>query len=230
MPMPTRLIGCERWYSPARLFAEVRQLLFTALTLACLVPLTIVHAQEAPSDASFSSLRIAVSSGTLLQQSGMPGWSPGSDLRLSVDTRYGRGWIRLDVSYRAWQGADDVPDVIDQSGNPATVDLPDAQTTDILAGVGFSSAPRAPVSVHAGLLLGNRFMLFDLPSTAPGRLESEMIVGPWLRLGGAIGRLGMFTEVRVLRVLTRPRWDSVGLSAGLSWTIQTPGWIRWILQ
>ena len=45
--MPTRLIGCERWYSPARLFAEVRQLLFTALTLACLVPVTIVHAQEA---------------------------------------------------------------------------------------------------------------------------------------------------------------------------------------
>lgn len=183
-----------------------------------------------PSEEAFPSLRIGASGGIIFRESGMPGWSPGFDGRLSVDTPYAGGRLRMDAAYRSWSGATDVAAVVDREGTAGLVTTPDVQTIDILAGWGLSNAPDAPIFLEAGLLLGNRFMLFDLPKDTAGRFESEMLAGPWIRFGRIAGPVRLFGEIRALRVLTNPRWDTIGISGGMAVEMETPGWIRWILR
>ena len=186
--------------------------------------------QSVPEDDPFQTLRIGISSGLVFRERGISEWSPGPDIRLGVDTPYAGGRLRMDGAYRAWTGQMEAPGVIDRNGNRITADLPDVRTIDILAGWGLSNAVDAPIYLDAGLLLGNRFMLFDLPKASPGRLESEMLAGPWIRIGRVIGPIRVFAEVRALRVLTQPRWDTIGVSGGMAFETSTPRWIRWILQ
>lgn len=185
-------------------------------------------AQPSSAVEPFATLRLAVGTGTVVGQQGMAAWSPGLDMRFSVDTPYAGSRLRLDMATRAWSGTRS--SVTDGAGSVMPQELPDVRTIDILAGWGLSAPSEAPILLDGGLMLGNRFMLFDLPASAAGRLESEMLVGPWLRAGHAFGTLKIFAELRALRVLTRPRWDTVGISAGIALEASTPGWIRWILQ
>ncbi|MGB1048631.1 MAG: hypothetical protein ACPG3U_02965 [Rhodothermales bacterium] len=179
---------------------------------------------------AFPSLRIGASGGMVFRESGMPGWSPGADGRLTIDTPYAGGRLRLDTAYRAWTGSSEILAIVDRDGGTGQVSPPDVQTIDILAGWGLSNAPDAPIFLEAGLLLGNRFMLFDLPHGTAARFESEMLAGPWIRVGRIAGPVRLFGEVRALRVLTNPRWDTIGLSGGIAVEFATPGWIRWILR
>lgn len=186
--------------------------------------------QSSPSEVPFNTMRVGVASGMIFRDSGIPGWSPGPDVRLTVDTPYAGGRLRLDGAFRTWTGRKNASGVIDLEGNQTTADLPDVQAIDILAGWGLSNADDAPISLDAGLLLGNRFMLFDLPKASAGRFESEMLAGPWIRIGRVSGPVRLFVEIRALRVLTQPRWDTIGISGGIAFETTTPGWIRWILQ
>ncbi len=185
-------------------------------------------AQPARSEEPFATLRMAFGTGTVVGQQGMATWSPGLDTRFSVDTPYAGSRLRLDMGTRAWTGTRS--SVKDRAGSVTPQDLPDVRTIDILAGWGLSTPSQSHILLDGGLMLGNRFMLFDLPASAAGRLESEMLVGPWLRVGHAFGAMKIFTELRALRVLTRPRWDTVGISAGIALEASTPGWMRWVLQ
>lgn len=187
-------------------------------------------AQEAQPDDSFPSLRMGLSAGMVFRDAGMPGWAPGPDGRLTIDTPHAGGRLRLDAAYRPWSGMNDVRGVLDRDGTEGLVQTPSVDTIDILAGWGMSNAPDAPIFLEAGLLLGNRFMLFDLPAGSAGRLESEMLVGPWIRWGRVAGPIRVFGEVRALRVLTQPRWDTIGISGGMAFDFATPGWIRWVLR
>ena len=190
-----------------------------------------VRAQEAdPIAVPFNSLRFGLSGGMVFRDRGMTEWSPGPDARLTIDTPYGRGRLRMDVAWRPWTGSAGVEGVIDPEGGRSTEDLPDVQTVAVLAGWGWSSAPVSVVSLEAGLLLGNLFMLFDLSKGTAGRFESEILVGPWIRISRLAGPIRLFGEVRAHRVVTHPRWDVICLSAGISMQTPTPDWIQWMLR
>ena len=216
---------------PSRSFRTIGShiLLIWGVSVLLTSPVSAQSASPLPAE-EFPSLRIGVSGGFVFRESGMPGWTPGADARLSVDTPYAGGRLRIDGAYRAWTGSEDVQATIERDGSRGTVTTPDVRVVDILAGWGLSNAPDAPIFLEAGLLLGNRFMLFDLPAEAAGRLESEMLAGPWVRFGRITGPIRLFGEIRALRVLTNPRWDTIGISAGMAFEVSTPGWIRWVLR
>jgi len=202
----------------------------TILTLILMASATDSRAQTAPREEAFSTLRLGLGSGAVFRQRGMQGWTPGVETRLTVDTPYAGGRLRFDGAYRAWTGDDAATGITGRDGTVSTADLPDVRTVDVLAGWGLSNATNAPISLDGGLLLGNRFMLFDLPTGTPARFESEMLVGPWVRVGRAIGPMRVFAEARALRVLTRPRWETVGLTGGIALEADSPRWIRWVLR
>ncbi len=219
--------------------ACTRTSLFCGLLLSCWALLTPADAraqglpsgsESVESASAFETIRAGVFGGMVFRNRGMDEWSPGPSGRLSIDTPYAGGRLRFDAAYRPWSGQIGFEETIDADGNVFRSDLPDVQTIDILAGWGLANAPDATISLSGGLLIGNRFMLFDLPVGTAGRLESEMLVGPWVRVGRATGAFRVFGEVRAMRVLTNPRWDTIGLSGGVAIEFATPGWIRWILK
>lgn len=201
---------------------------WTAITLVAIS--ANAQSTSPPPEMEFPTLRIGGSGGIVFRESGMPGWSSGMDARLSIDTPYAGGRLRLDAAHRAWSGSENASAIVDRDGTSGTVSTPDVRTIDIMAGWGLSNAPDAPIFLEGGLLLGNRFMLFDLPAGTAGRFESEMLAGPWVRMGRMAGPLRLFGEIRALRVLTTPRWDTIGISGGVAFEISTPGWIRWVLR
>jgi len=135
---------------------------------------------------------------------------------MSVASPYGIGLLRLDGEYRGWE-----PDE----------GLPSVRTASILAGWGWASDREGSIELHAGLLAGNTFMLMDLPQGAPGRFESEILAVSFVRLGRRLSpTFRLFLELRAQRVFTSPRWELIDSSAGLSVDLNTPSWIRRILQ
>lgn len=206
-----------------------------SLLLTLLPVLPVVQAQDHIEEdrlekTPFSSLRVGLSGGLTFRDRGMSSWTPGPDVRLTVDTPYGHGRLRLDLTWQDWSGMDQVSGLIDVEGRRFEGNLPDVRTFGVLAGWGWSNKDDAAILLETGWMLGNQFMLFDLPSTSAGRFESEIQTGPWFRVGRVLGPVRLFSEVRAVRMLTRPRWDQVVVSGGLSWEMSTPGWIRWVLQ
>ncbi|MDA0379314.1 MAG: hypothetical protein O3C45_01360 [Bacteroidetes bacterium] len=188
-------------------------------------------AQSVPSDPdeAFATLRFALSGGVVFRDRGMTEWSPGPDARLTVDTPYGKGRLRADVAWQAWEGQPAAARV-DADGVRSTGDLPNVQTLAVVAGWGWTSDPQSTISLEAGWMLGNLFMLFDLPTGTPGRFESEILTGPWIRVSRQLGPARVFLETRAHRVLTRPRWDALSPSVGLAFEMDTPRWMKWVLQ
>ena len=202
--------------------------------LLLLLPLVAV-AQDADSgtSTSFSSLRFGVSGGMVFRDRGMTDWDPGPAARMTVDTPYGIGKLRADVSWQAWSGGPDRV-VIDANGVRSSGSLPDVQTLAVVAGWGWGwgwdSDPTRAVSVEAGCMLGNLFMLFDLPSGTAARFESEILTGPWIRVNRRLGIVQVYAEIRAHRVLTRPRWDVLSPGVGMALEMAIPAWMKWVLQ
>jgi len=185
----------------------------------CLPLLVLVHIASAQSSEGvdeFSFLRASVTGSHVFRYQGMESWSPDPGARLSVSSPYGIGLLRLDGEYRGWQPEGDLPSV---------------RTISILAGWGLASDRDGSIELNAGLMAGNTFMLMDLPKGAPGRFESEILAVSFVRLGRRISSsLRVFLELRAQRVFTRPRWELIDSSAGVSIDMNTPRWIQRILQ
>lgn len=204
----------------------------TATRLALLgltICLSLPAAAQTPDREAFSTLRFGLSGGMVFRDAGMTAWNPGPDARFTIDTPYGIGRLRADVAWQAWEGSLG-RDLIDAENVRSTGDLPDVQTLAVVAGWGWASDPSSAVSVEAGWMLGNLFMLFDLPKGTAGRFESEILTGPWVRVNRRFGAARFFGEVRAHRVVTRPRWDVLSPSVGLAWEVTTPDWMKWILR
>lgn len=202
----------------------VQRLLFVCLLI--LIP-GLAAAQD--SGEAFSTLRFGVSGGVVFRDRGMTQWDPGPAARFTVDTPYGIGKLRADISWQAWTGGADRV-LIDADGLRSSGPLPDVQTLAVVAGWGWDTDPASTVSVEAGWMLGNLFMLFDLPKDAAARFESEILTGPWIRVNRRLGAVQAFVEVRAHRVLTRPRWDVLSPSVGLAVEMDTPEWMKWVLR
>ncbi len=204
------------------------RILLLVFTLLLVLPAHARQRGQAEREA-FSTLRFGLSGGMVFRDRGMTDWTPGPDARFTVDTPYGIGRLRADVAWQSWEGGQGLS-LIDAEGTRGNGDLPDVQTLAVVAGWGWSSDPTSTVTVEAGWMLGNLFMLFDLPKGTAGRFESEILTGPWVRVNRRLGAARLFGEVRAHRVLTQPRWDVLAPSAGLAWEIATPTWIKWVLR
>lgn len=182
--------------------------------MAVLVPTAVAQSNDAVEE--FSFLRASMTGSHVFRDRGMDAWSPDPGLRMSLASPYGMGLLRLDGEYRGWE---------------PSADLPSVKTFSILAGWGWVSDREGSLELNAGLLAGNTFMLMDLPQGAPGRFESEILAVSFVRLGRRLSpALRVFVELRAQRVFTRPRWELIDSSAGLSFDLSTPRWIRRVLQ
>ena len=197
------------------------QHLFVVTITTCMATLAVVTApvamaQSNDSSEEFSFLRASLTGSHVFRDRGMDSWSPDPGIRFSLASPYGIGLLRLDGEYRGWEPQGDLPSV---------------RTISILAGWGWASDREGSIELNTGLMAGNTFMLMDLPQSAPGRFESEILAVSFVRLGRRLSpALRVFVELRAQRVFTRPRWELIDSSAGLSVDLNTPGWIQRLLR
>jgi len=118
-----------------------------------------------------------------------------------------------------------------RSWKPGQSELPQFDAFSTLAGWSAYSPADFAIEIHAGILVGNVLMLFDLDNADAGRIESEITAMPFVRFNRRISNsIRVFVDLRAARVFTRPRWEFVDTSFGLSLEKATPTWLKKILK
>ena len=80
-------------------------------------------------------------------------------------------------------------------------------------------------------MTGNRFMWMDIPKGEPGRIESEILIVPYVRFELHVSSCVAVTlQARFARTFTDPRWDTFDAGVGLSFSHAMPTWLKRFLQ
>ena len=191
--------------------------LFSALLLA-LLPLA-VEAQRADRPAPFETLAFTVSGqldlGGGLDDSGYhASWTPGPGLALRASTPFYLGQAHAGLQFALHDGADPLPGYLAMLG---------------YGGIGPRLSLPLGVEVEPALIAGILSMdFYEDKNIAPaGRRESEFVLGASADLSVPLSaRLRAVAGVQAFQVYTNPRFRLGSASAGLRWTMDTPGWLR----
>ncbi|MEM6647193.1 MAG: hypothetical protein AAF730_13175 [Bacteroidota bacterium] len=142
-------------------------------------------------------------------------WSPGYGGHLEVATPFYRGFFELGVGYHTYGARQPVP-VFD--------------ALHVYGGYGLYLID-GPVSVSLSGRLGNYRMQFDEATFDGVRTESELTVSAVLRGDVALGpRLGVFASGTYQHTYTFVRLGLVYASAGVTYLLPTPSWLKSALE
>lgn len=112
----------------------------------------------------------------------------------------------------------------------AQAEVPRFDALLVFAGWGAALTPVRPLSLYAGIRVGNYRMMFDHDTYAGVRNESEVTLGVHTRADLRLGNgWTAYASGSFLQTYTYIRLRSVYVGAGISRTVRTPGWLRDLL-
>ncbi|GAB5521216.1 MAG: hypothetical protein RhofKO_34670 [Rhodothermales bacterium] len=142
-------------------------------------------------------------------------WSPGYGGHLEVATPFYSGFFEIGAAYHTYGARQPVP-VFD--------------ALHVYGGYGFYLLD-GPVSVSLAGRLGSYRMQFDEPTFEGVRTETELTTSAVLRADIALSpRFGLFTSGTYQHTYTFVRLGMVYASAGLSYLLPTPSWLKSALE
>ena len=181
------------------------------------------QAQAAGRPAAFETLALTATGlldlGRGLDDSGYhQSWTPGPGAALRISTPFYLGRAHAGLQVSVHDGADPLPDYFAMLG---------------YAGLGTSLALPLGIEVEPALLTGILSMDFfqDEDVTLAVRRESELVLGLSLDASAPLSRrLRVVAGAQALQVYTNPRFRLASVTAGLRWTVDTPPWLRRLLD
>ena len=114
--------------------------------------------------------------------------------------------------------------------DPVTPEVPDFHALMVLAGWGLDGQVRR-LGASAGVRIGNYRMTFDDDTFRGWQTESELLLGATARVQVRLVRgLHVFGTGSYMKTFTYIRLQQVLVGGGLALQVQTPGWLKPVLE
>jgi hypothetical protein len=189
-------------------------------TLAVLAGLLLTGAHPAASQSSgaFGELAISIGGSENVNRNRLHAWwRPSSGVTGRVATPFHVGYLEVGARLSPY--------------NARSSTQPQFDALHLWAGWGLRWQPAAFLALSSGARVGNLRMMFDEAAVAGVKTESELTLSWVSRMDIALGAgLGLFAETTYEYTYTYLRTTLIHGSAGVSWTLRTPGWLRTMIE
>lgn len=188
------------------------------LVILCLVWIGVRDARAQPHrDSLFQSVTVYLSGASNVNRERFHDyWQPGYGLDAGARTPFYRGAVELGTSWHRYRSRDD--------------GVPRFEAFWLYAGWGYSVPVTSWISTFTSVRLGNYLLWFD--DDTPGLVrENELTLGVHGRLSLPINdALSLFAGGTYQKTFTMHRINLWYISAGATYTLRSPSWLKQFLR
>jgi hypothetical protein len=196
----------------------IQRILLLAASIGILLHGRTAVAQESRQSTAFSTIELRAGGAYNVNRDVFHDfWQPGYGLEAAVATPFYLGMAEAGAALHRYEAL--------HAGPPAfNAFLP-------YVGWGLQLDPAAFLSWYAGVRVGVYRMMFDDEEAFRAeRIEHEFAMGFNTRLDLHVPQgIGLFVDVRFMQAYTYVRFRTVYVSAGLSYRLSSPEWLRTLL-